>query len=314
MKRAPAFVLCTLGLIKSAYGQPPVTHSAGVYAQVNGAKLWYETEGQGEPLVLVAGGPGDSHSEFHPFFSRLADRFQVIYFDPLGVGKSDRAKSTKEYTFARQIEDLEGLRKVLGLSQMNLLGHSFGGMVAQAYALKYPQSVKRLILADTFHSGKMWQANNDSVNYEIRNQYPELWEDLQRVRKKGFRSSSAEQLDIYRKIPPGLFYFHDASKAKLVPEDPGNDQLYYTIAGDDADFSIGGDIAGLDFRPNLRKLKMPILVLAGRFDRVSLPRYAVEYKKFAPQARFMMMEESGHFPFIEEPEATLAVLREFLGE
>jgi len=77
---------------------------------------------------------------------------------------------------------------------------------------------------------------------------------------------------------------------------------------------IGADIAGLDFRPSLRKLKMPILVLAGRFDRVSLPRYAIEYKKYAPQARFIMMEQSGHFPFVEEPEATLAVLREFLQE
>jgi proline iminopeptidase len=314
MTRAHRSVLWTLILFLSAYGQTPVTHPTGAYAQVDGAKLWYETEGQGEPLVLVAGGPGDSHSEFHPFFSRLADRFQVIYFDALGVGKSDPAKSKNEYTFAREVQDLEGLRKVLGLSQMNLLGHSFGGMVAQAYALKYPQSVKRLLLADTFHSGKMWQANNDSVNYEIRNQYPELWEDLQRVRKKGFRSNSAEQLDIYRKIPAGLFYFYDASKAKLVPEDPGSDQIYYTIAGEDADFVIGGDIASLDFRSDLRKLKMPILVLAGRFDRVSLPRYAVEYKKFAPQARFMMMEESGHFPFVEEPEATLAVLREFLSE
>jgi proline iminopeptidase len=107
-----------------------VAHPAGAYAQVNGAKLWYETEGQGEPLVLVAGGPGESHKEFDPFFSRLADRFQVIYFDPLGVGQSGRAKSRSEYTFAREVEDLEGLRKALGLSQINLLGHSFGGMVA----------------------------------------------------------------------------------------------------------------------------------------------------------------------------------------
>jgi hypothetical protein len=99
-----------------------VTHPAGAYAQVNGAKLWYETEGQGEPLVLVAGGPGDSHSEFHPFSSKLADRFQVIYFDALGVGKSDRAKARKEYKFAREVEDLEGLRKALGASRMNLLG------------------------------------------------------------------------------------------------------------------------------------------------------------------------------------------------
>ena len=113
-------------------------------------------------------------------------------------------------------------------------------------------------------------------------------------------------------------------KSDRVPDEParpfvGRDEIYYTIAGDDGDFVIGDDVAGLDFRPDLRKLNMPILVLAGRFDRVSLPRYAVEYKKYAPQAHFMMMEESGHFPFvgepvIEEPEATLAVLRETLRE
>jgi proline iminopeptidase len=124
MKRAPTSVLWALALCTSVYGQTPVTHAAGAYAQVNGAKLWYETEGQGEPLVLVAGGPGDSHSEFHPFFSRLAGRFRIIYFDALGVGRSDRAKSAKEYMFAREVEDLEGLCKALGLPQMNLLGHS----------------------------------------------------------------------------------------------------------------------------------------------------------------------------------------------
>ncbi len=52
---------------------------------------------------------------------------------------------------------------------------------------------------------------------------------------------------------------------------------------------------------------MPMLVIAGRYDRVSAPRYALEYKKYAPQARFVMMEKSGHFPHIEEPEKTLSV-------
>jgi proline iminopeptidase len=299
-----------------AYAQAPssVKHPAGTYAEVNGVRLWYESEGQGEPLVLIAGGPGDSHSPFHPFFSRLADRYRVIYFDGFGVGKSDRAKSSKEYSFARDVENLEGLRKALGLSQMNLLGHSYGGMVAQAYALKYPQAVKRLILIDTFYSGEMWQTNNDSCNDEIRKQYPEVWEQLQRIRARGLRSSAPEHQKAYYGVPLGLFYFHDASKEKLLAKEESNNEVYYTIAGDDADFVIGGDIAALDFRAGLEKLKMPMLVLAGRFDRVSMPRYAVEYKKYAPGARFVMMEESGHFPFIEEPGQTLSVLREFLGK
>jgi proline iminopeptidase len=291
-----------------------VRHPRGAYVNVNGARLWYETEGRGEPLILISGGPGDSHALFHPFFSRLADRYQVIYFDPFGVGKSERAKSPKDYTFARQVEDLEGLRKALSLAKVNLFGLSFGGMVAQAYAIKFPQAVERLILADAFYSGAMWQANNDSCNYEIRNQYPEVWQELQQLRAKGLRTSAPEYQKAYYAVPLGLFYFHDASKARLLPKDAGNIDLYHAVGGDDADFTIGGDIAALDFRADLQGLKMPALVIAGRFDRVSLPRYAVEYKKYLPQARFVMMEESGHFSFIEEPEKTVSLLRDFLGK
>jgi proline iminopeptidase len=291
---------------------PAVKHPRGSYATVNGAKLWYETEGQGEPLILISGGPGDSHAVFHPFFSRLADRYQVIYFDPFGVGKSDRAKSAKEYTFAHHVEDLEGLRKTLGLAQVSLFGQSFGGMVAQGYAIKYPQSVKRLILADTFYSGEMWQGNDDSCNYEIRNQYPEVWDELQRVRARGLQSSAPEHQKLYYSVPLGLFYFHDASKAALLPKEEGNNDVYYAVAGDDADFKVGGDLAALNFRADLPKLKMPVLVIAGRFDRVSSPRYAVQFKRYLPQARFVMMEESGHFSFIEEPDKTVALLKDFL--
>ena len=309
MKVVIALVTCLAILDAQA---PAVKHPAGAYATVHGVKIWYETEGRGEPLILIPGGPGNTHNTYHPFFSRLAGHNQVIYYDPFGVGKSDRAKAAKEYSFARDVEDLETLRKTLGLAKLNILGQSYGGMVAQAYALKYPDAVKRLILTDTFYSGAMWQANNDSCNYEIRNQYPEIWEKLQRLRAKGLRSSAPEHQELYARVPIGLFYFHDASKARLLPEDGGNNDVYFAIAGDDADFHIGGDIAALDFRAELRKLKMPVLILAGRFDRISLPRYAIEYKRYLPQVQFVVMEESGHFSFVEQPDETYDLLHEFL--
>jgi len=309
--------LCIIASLVSARAQTStstIQHPPGAYANVNGIKLWYEIEGRGEPLVLLSGGPGDPHTVFHPFFSRLADRQQIVYFDEFGVGKSDRANSSREYSFARDVENLEGLRKSLGLAKMNLLGQSYGGMVAQAYALKYPELVKRLILVDSFYSGQMWQANNDNSNREIQSQYPEAWAKLQKLRATGLRSSAPEHQEIYDSVPLGLFYFYDASKARLLPGDPSNNDVYYAIAGDDADFAIGGDIAGLDFRADLHKLAMPMLVIAGRYDRISLPQYAVKYKTYAPQARFVMMEKSGHFPYIEEPEKVLSVLRDFLGK
>ena len=93
-------------------------------------------------------------------------------------GKSDRAKDSTEYTFQRDVDDLEGLRKALGFDKWSVLGHSYGGMVAQAYSLQYPKSVNKLILSNTFYSGEMWQENDDNSNNEIRNQYPEVWAKL----------------------------------------------------------------------------------------------------------------------------------------
>jgi len=287
-------------------------HPAGRFASVNGSKLWYESEGSGEPVVLVSGGPGDSHAVFHPFFSRLAGRNRIIYYDAFGVGQSDRAASPSAYHFARDVEDLEGLRKALGLGAITVLGHSYGSMVAQAYALKYPESVKRLILIGAFHSGAMWQTNNDNCNREIRNQYPAVWEKLQAMRARGVRSSAPEHQELYYGIPIGLFYFYDAAKAARLPKDPSNTEVYYAIAGADADFEIGGDIAALDFRPDLGKLRVPVLVVAGRYDRVSMPSYAAEFKTLIPGARLVIFEKSGHFPYIEEPDETLDVLRDFL--
>src|SRR5580698_4280580 len=92
-------------------------HPKGDYVTVNGARLWYESEGSGEALILISGGPGISHDYFHPYFSALRDSYRIIYFDAFGRGKSDHAKDRREYTLARDVEDVEGLRKALGLGK-----------------------------------------------------------------------------------------------------------------------------------------------------------------------------------------------------
>jgi proline iminopeptidase len=311
-----AAVIFILSLASSAFAQGSPTPNStpeGRFVVVNGAKLWYEIEGKGEPLLLIAGGPGASHSYLYPYFSVLADSYRVIYFDAFGRGKSDRAKSPSEYTFERDVEDIEGIRKELNLGKINVLGHSYGGMVAQAYALKYPNSVKGLILANTGFSAEMWQANNDNCNNEIRNQYPEVWERIQTLRAQGLHSSVKEHQDAYAEIPPSLYYFYNGSNAdNFKPE--MNADLYYSMVGDDADFLVGGDIAKIDFRTQLRNLRMPVLILASRFDRVCFPRFSTQFKQYAPQAEFVMFEKSGHLPFIEEPDRMFKVVREFLSK
>jgi len=167
-----------------------IDHPNGNYALINGAKIWYETEGKGEPLLIIPGGPGNSHTYFHPWFSELAKNFRLIYLDAFGRGKSDRAEDPAEYTFERDVEDIELLRRTLKYKKWNVFGHSYGGMVAQAYALEYPELVNKVILSNSFYSGEMWQANNNSCNYELKNQLPEVWDKVKKLRDQGFVSSS----------------------------------------------------------------------------------------------------------------------------
>jgi proline iminopeptidase len=288
-------------------------NDSDTYAVINGAKIWYQVKGEGDPIVLIPGGPGNSHLYFTPWFDELAKTNKVIYFDAFGRGKSSRAKDKTEYSFQRDVDDLEGLRKALGFKKWSVLGHSYGGMVAQAYAIQHPNSVDKLILSDTFYDGEMWQENDDNSNYEFRNQEPEQWQKVMKLREEGFRSSSPEHIKAY-KIPSGLLYFYNPENAKKMRSDSlsWNTDVYYQIVGVDGDFIIGGDIGPLDFRRDLKNLKMPILVLAGRYDRISDPRFAVKYKVYAPQAEFVMFEKSGHNPYVEENEKYFKVLKEFL--
>jgi proline iminopeptidase len=308
------FVLMSVLVIQFAlcvYAQ----EAADTYAVVNGQRIWYQATGEGEPIVLIPGGPGNSHLYFTPWFDELSKNYKVIYYDAFGRGKSSRAANKTEYSFQRDVDDLEGLRKALGIRKWIVLGHSYGGMVAQAYAIQHPSSVDGLILIDTFYDAEMWQENDNNSNYEFRNQYPEKWEELMKIREAGYLSSSKEHIDAYN-IPSGILYYYNPENAAKMRSDSlsMNYDVYYQIVGNDGDFIIGGDIGRLDFRRDLSNLKMPVFIAAGRYDKISDPRFAVKYKTYAPQAKFVMFEKSGHNPYLEEHEKFFEELNKFLKE
>lgn len=299
---------------------PPVAgaqraeHPAGRYVELEGARLWVEEEGSGEPLVLIAGGPGLSHAYFHPWFSALSDTYRIIYFDALGCGKSSRAPHPAGYSLAADVEHLEALRVALNLGRINIFGHSYGGMVGAAYTSRFPQSVGRLILANAISSGGELQLIQDNWNDQFRKQMPEAWAKVQTLRKRGVRSSHPAHQAAYA-MPGALLFFRDASNAMKQPvgePDLYNPEIWYAIAGRDADFNVSGEMRRFDMRQKLAQVTQPVLTIAGRFDRVVYPELAVRYRIYAPRAQFVMFEKSGHFPFIEEPRETFEVLRAFL--
>lgn len=267
-------------------------------------------------MFFIAGGPGNAHYYLRSFDS-LSTTNTLVYFDAFGTGKSDTAKNVTEYSLQRDIEDLEGLRKAMGFSSINILGHSYGGLVVQGYAIKYPEHVSHLILANTFHSYLMWQESDDNFNHEIKTNYPEVWEELMKVREQGAVSSDQIHQDIYSRVPYGFLYAYNPENFKRSGRKPypnsNNTKLYYQMVGKDGDFIVGNDIGNFDFRKQLKDLKMPILIYGGRYDRVAVPWMMMKYKEYCPQAKFVMLEHSGHNPQVEEPAALFNLIKEFLG-
>jgi proline iminopeptidase len=293
----------------------PSSHTDGKYYTVNGAKLWTVSFGKGDPLFFIAGGPGGTHYGLRSFDS-LSTTNTLVYYDGVGRGKSDTAKSVSDYTLERDIDDLEGLRKAMGFERISILGHSYGGLVAQGYAIKYSNKVKHLIIANSFHSFVMWQANDDNSNHEIKTNYPEVWSELMKVREQGAISSDAIHQEIYGRVPYGFLYAYNPDKFKARGGKPYpnsfNARLYYQMVGKDGDFIVGSDIGNFDFRKQLKDLKMPILIIGGRYDRVAVPSMMIKYKDYCPQAKYMMFENSGHNPQVEQASEEFALIREFL--
>src|ERR1700744_6186058 len=332
MKR-PLLVIVALLLISNVFGQAKKVDSwtDGQYIKVNGAKLWVVKVGEGDPIIFIAGGPGGVHVGLRSFDPLALNHHQLIYFDAFGRGKSDTAKNVSEYTLARDIEDIEALRKALKLEKITVLGHSYGGVVAQGYAIKYPAHLSHLILADTFHSFVMWQENDDNSNREMKTNYPEIWEKLMKLREAGAVSSDKEHQDIYGQMPYGFLYAYNPANFEYNPKDTTNQiyrwrkkhgrypnsmntKLYYQMVGKDGDFIVGSDIGSFDYRKQLKDLKMPVLIVGGRYDRVAVPWMMIKYKEYCPQAEFVMFEKSGHNPQVEEPEKEFSLINQFLSK
>src|SRR5437016_5317332 len=122
------------------------------FVDAHGVLIYYKVIGRGAPLMIVHGGPGASHDYLLPHLLPLARANKLIFIDERGSGRSEKLEDVTGYTVENMVEDVEAVRQALNLGKINLLGHSYGGVLAQAYAFKYQKNLTHLILGGTFSS------------------------------------------------------------------------------------------------------------------------------------------------------------------
>jgi len=316
-----SILLVLLNAVFLGYSQSPNTpeiHNIFISEThiIDGYKINVEVLGKGHPIFFLPGGPGNSHDYMQGNFGQYHKTNTLVFFDFLGRGKSDDAKDISEYSVEADVELIEKLRKKLKFKKISLVGHSYGTVPAQSYAIKYADQVENMVLINGFHSGAMWQANCDSYNHYAKTHFPEKWKQVDSLRALGYLSSEEPLKTVYGNFPTKYIYYHNTKLKQNSPKFKhrswAND-VYVAIIGKDGDFDVSGSMINQDYRKQLKNIKAKTLIVAGRYDGVSTPEFAVQYKTFMPQAQFEMFEQSGHNPYLEEPEKFYNLFEEFMG-
>jgi proline iminopeptidase len=279
------------------------TH-AGQTFQANGASIYYEVIGNavGTPLMVANGGPGFDHVYLHisDAWDTLGKTRKVVLYDQRGTGRSSKVAAGQSCTLRDQIEDLEALRAQIGADQIDLLGHSWGGYLAMAYAARYPKHIQHLLIVDS--AAPKW---GDTV-FLFRDVFPEgvAREDAANFASQmGDKDAADAALREYFSM---LFYSPEKRDAALV-------QMADVSENREVNQAVTHDIQRFDLNPELTKFHFPTVVMTGRFDMNVAPVVAYKIHRAVPASQFVVFEKSGHMPFYEEPEKFVQTVESFIG-
>lgn len=315
----------TIGCKNSENTNPPENTSANVYKaeegfiDANGMMIYYKTFGKGDPLIIVHGGPGASHDYFLPYLLPLARKNRLIFIDERGSGQSQKAEDVSSYTVENMVEDVELVRQALNLGKISLLGHSYGGVLAQAYALKYQANLSHLILCSTFHSTSGMNKVFEKIKQKMA---PELRSRIEKLEKEGLFGHGKD----YEKNRYTADYMTAAWGEGYFPyvyqnhPDPNYDpvangnmswDLYRQMWGSDGEFVIDGNLVSVEYSERLSSIKVPTLITVGENDECD-PSLSKEMNEKIAGSKLVIFPKSGHMTFVDQPALFISAVDGFL--
>jgi proline iminopeptidase len=276
---------------------------------VPGGRVWYRIVGgdaPGAPLLTVHGGPGAPH-DYLENLAALANERPVIFYDQLGCGRSDRPDDPYLWRVERFVEELAAVREGLGLSRVNLLGQSWGAMLAVEYLLSGAAGVDRLVLSAPLLSSPLWIADQRSLLGQMP---PEVQQAVASA-----ESEENFETPAYQEAMTAYYRRH------LCRLDPWPDSLNRTFEGmgmpvyltmwGPSEFTCTGTLGQADLTPRLPEIAIPTLLTCGRHDEAT-PATVARFGRLIPGARVEIIEDASHSHHLEQSDAYLAMVREFL--
>ncbi|MEI7736652.1 MAG: proline iminopeptidase-family hydrolase [Ferruginibacter sp.] len=280
--------------------------------------IWTKRVGNNPKIkvLLLNGGPGATHEYFECFESFLPQQdIEFIYYDQLGCGLSDNPKDTSMWDLPRFVEEVEQVRKALGLNKDNfyLLGHSWGGILAMQYALKYQDNLKGLIISNMMSSCPLYG------KYALEVLAPQFDQKvLDTIRQIEARGDFANPK--YMELLMPNYYAKHICRIPLDqwPEPVTrsfakmNQSLYVTMQGP-SEFGIAGNLTFWDVSKQLPQIKTPTLTIGGTFDTMD-PEHMKWMSSQVQQGRFLLCPNGSHMDMYDDQKNYFPGLIKFIKE
>jgi proline iminopeptidase len=285
------------------------------FVRVDGARLFVAELGDGAPLVVLHGGPDFDHAYLRPELDRLAGATRLVYYDQRGRGRSSAGVRPTDVTMESELRDLDALRAHLGLESTAVLGHSWGAVVAMAYAARHPERVSHLVLLNPAPASRAdWVVLAESL--ERNRPAADVARLAEVAETPAFREGDAHaEADYYR-----AHFRMTLRRPDLLEELVGRLRRHFTADGVLAARAVEERLYDetcrtddFDLLPGLRGLGgVPTLVLTGEHDFIPVET-AVRIADAVPGARLAVLPDCGHFTFLERPDDVRAEVGALLG-
>jgi proline-specific peptidase len=274
---------------------------------VHGGNIWYKVSGigHGTPVVLLHGGPGSSSFYLKPFEDLGGDR-QIVRYDQLGGGKSDKISDTTMFTIGHFVAELESLRSHLGVDKWHVLGHSWGTILAVEYYKLHPEHVVSLTLCSAALDLPAWAKNakelvttlSDSAQRAVR---------LAEATKKYDGQSYLNALGEFY----GKYVWRHPVQADLDSTMSTYNEAMYLYMQGPSEFTITGTLKDYDVTPFLKQIKTPVLYTVGEFDEAN-PEMIQRFSSLTPGSKVVVLKGAAHLTPWDARDENVRVVGEFL--
>jgi len=284
-----------------------------MYAMLNGAKIFFDVTGlqyvpdgkvmKERPVCLCfAGGPGCSHIGYLNTITEMSEYMQLIFIDDRSTGKSER-RDLSESTLEQNAADGEALRKYLGLNKIFVLGHSYGGMTAQKYAIDYQENLHGLILISTGHNWQIRPHENEIVMKRGNEEQKKIWQT--------YVAGGDVDMGDFLHIMSSLYYYNYTEEIEKKEEDIKLRRIGW-VNDDLSNYQVAHELSDFEYINELRNVKCPTIIFAGKDDFITSYEHAVEMHEAMPHSELHILDRCSHELFCDRPEYFFPHVKDFV--